>query len=302
MPELLNATRIRIAQETAVGSGVATGGWREIPTTGAAIDRELVMTAQRMSLHGQLSAREVIADAWGFRMAHEANLALVAWMIQAHLTDQGGGVWQLDPEADGPSFVIETTSEGGDIAAYTGTKLTELQMFWEERRVIQLETQWSALRRQTLVEPLAGAAGAALAGPMLPTRLATMAATPDAWGGNPRVDDAITTHGGQIVMTREIEPRNYGPDGIPDTFNLAAWQVLAEIYLPETPGITDTAYGEEWIGRLAMWFGSGTQHLRINQAHGVLTDEDLKAYDWRVRRLTAEAVADNSRATLEFRA
>ncbi len=303
MPELLHSTRIRIAAETSLGSGVADGaGWHEIPTTGAAVERELVSTAQRTSLHGQITAREVISDAWSFRTAHEANLALVIWLITPHMTAAGEGVWQLDPEADGPSYVVETTSEGGDIAIYRGTRMTELQISWEERRILQLEAQWSALRRQDLEEPLAGIDGPSLAGPMLPNSAAAMAIATGTWGDNPKTDNAVITHGGQIVMTREIQARNFGPDGYPETFNNAPWTVLSEIYLPQTAGITDQAFSDAWTGRLALWLGTGGEHFRINRAHGVVVEEDLKAYDWRVRRLTTEALADDFRTTLEFRA
>jgi len=302
MPELLHSTRIRIAAETSLGSGVATGGWHEMPTTGSAVERELVSTAQRISLHGQVTSRNVISDAWSFRTAHEANLALIDWLIKPHMTAKSAGVWQLDPEADGPSFVVETTSEGGEIACYRGTRLTELQISWEERRVIQLEIQWAALRRQTLEAPLAGADGVSLAGPMLPNSAATMSITTGAWGLDPKTDNAVVTHGGQIVMTRQIEARNFGPDGIPETFSHAPWSVLSEIYLPQTAGITDLAFSDEWTGGLALWLGPGAEHFRVNRAHGVVVEEDLKAYDWRVRRLTTEALADDYRSTLEFRA
>lgn len=300
--EQLNATRIRIARETNLGNGVATGGWRDLPVTGAAMERELVATAERRTLYGQLSQREVISDAWTFRTSHEANLALLRWLLEANMVLASAGVWLLDPESHGASYTVETTSEGGDIAQYSGVKLTELQIFWEERRVVQIEAQWAALTRVELGSPAAGTTGAILAGPMLPTRLATMAATTGFWAGDPRADNYVLTHGGQIVLTRNIEPRNFGPDGKPDTFNQAPWTVLAEIYLPETPGVTDVAFADEWVGRLAFWLGSGTEHLRINRVHGVVTDEDLKAYDWRVRRLTVEGLVDDSRSNLEFRA
>lgn len=301
--ELLHATRIRIARETSLGSGVETGGWRNLPVTGAAVERELVATAERRSLHGQLSAREVISDSWRLRTSSEGNLAFFEWLLTAQMNPAGSGIWILDPETiEDRSYVVETMSELGDVAVYRGTKLTELQIFWEERRIVQMETEWSCLERDEPGAPISGAEpSGTIAGEMLPTRLATIAITGGAWGGDPRADNAVLTHAGQLVMTRQIEPRNFGPDGIPDSFSRGNWSTLAEIYLPETAGITDVAFADEWTGGIAFWFGAGTEHLRINRAHGLIGEEDLKAYDWRVRRLTAEAMTDDARATLEFR-
>jgi hypothetical protein len=299
--EHLNATEIRLARETAVGSGVASGSWVAPGFTAAAVTRGFTTSAERRDVFRQLTRRDVICQAWSFMTSHEIGVDFFRWILEPHLTDRGGGVWTLDPEAEGVSFIMEATSEAGDISAYFGCVIVEAQILFEESKILRLELTWSALHREVLDSPLAGSTALPWPLVLIPTMTADFAATVDAWGADPRVDDVQTCHGGQVFLTRKIEPCNYGPDGRPEAYTRQPWDVLAEIYLPETPGLTDTAFGEDWTGRFALWIGAGDEHIRINQASGFISEEDLKGYDWRVRRIAMQALTDQVRGLIEYR-
>ncbi len=299
--EQLNATEIRIARETAIGSGIASGSWVFPGFTAAAVTRGFTTSAERRDVFRQLTRREVVCQAWSFMTSHEIGVDFLRWILEPHLTNRGGNVWTLDPEAEGISFVVEATSEAGDISAYYGCVIVEAQILFEEGKNLRLELTWSALFRDVLNAPIAGSNAAPWPLVMVATMNGDFAATVGDWSEDPRIDDVQVCHGGQLFLTRKIEPCNYGPDGRPSAFTRQPWDVLAELFLPETPGITDTAFGEDWTGRFALWVGTGGEHFRINAASGFITDEDLKGYDWRVRRLALQSVSDEARGLLEYR-
>lgn len=300
--EQLYRTTIRAAIETTLGNGEAENdAWWHLPVTGAAVERVTVSSAERKNVFMQGNRRQIVSQAWMFTTSHQASEDFLLWLLLPHLTERAAEIFTLDPEADGPSYCVETISEAGDFARYLGCQPQEIQIFLEERRIVQVEIQWAALVRETP----GGATErnpAEFSGVLMPTNRASLASTQNNWGPNPRANRAVVFHGGQIILTRGIKPANYGPDGKPDTMTRAAWDVLVELYMPETPGITDLAFADEWTGRLALWLGLGPEHFRIQSARGFIDDEDLKGWDWRVRRLVASAETDSRRALLEFRA
>lgn len=302
--EQLYRTTLRAAVETAIGSGEPVDDdWRELPVTGAAAERVIVSAAERKNVFMQGTKREAVSQAWQLRTSHEASLDFLLWILLPHFTSRSEGLYTLDPEAEGPTYVIEALSEAGDLSRYLGCQAKEIQIFMEERRVVQIEIAWAALHREASV-PVAPLyrPTAEFSGTMMPTRAAGLAVTNSTWGADPRADNAATFHGGQIVLTREIQPRNFGPDGRAETMERAAWRVMLELFMPETPGITDAAFADEWTGKIGLWLGDGPEHFRIEQARGFIDDEDLKAYDWRVRRLVAAAESDSLRCLAQFRA
>lgn len=301
MIEQLHATKLRLARETATGSGSPSGDWISPPTTAAACTRDFVQTAQRQDAFRQLSDREVVAESWTVRSSHEVGLGWLQWLLLPHLTDRGAGVYTMDPEAQGPTFVLDSETQQGHRARFQGLKLVEVQLIFEEARVIRMDCQWVGLRRVVPGTALPGAA-TEFSGGVVATFLADAAATTGAWNADPRATQRVTAHGGQVFLQRECAAADFGPDGIPEAHTRAAWRIVGEVYMPETPGITDTAFSDDWAGKLAFWLGAGAQHLRINNAHGFVTDDDLKGYDFRVRRLVFEAKSDERRALMEFRA
>ncbi len=301
--EQLYATSIRIAGETTPGSMEAdVNGWHLPGITEAAVEREIILSAERRNFHRQLARREIIASEWQITTRHEATIPLVEWILQAILTDHGSGRWALDPKSPDRSFVIETTTDAGAIHAYAGCRIAEIQLVWDERKILLIDITWQGTSRHSLEAAIDGTAGPDLSGPLLTTRAAGFAVATDAWGTDPRIDNAAVMFAGQVFLTRDIQAGNIGPDGIASTMERAPWTVMAEIQMPETPGITDQAFADQWCGKLAFWFGSGSHHLRLNNVVGFIADGDLKAFDFRIRRLVAEAESDPNLALMEFRA
>lgn len=299
--EQLHLTRIRIAEETALGSAAPDpDGWIEPPMTAAAVSRELVSTAARVDVFGQSFRKDVIASTWGLRTEHELGLPWLLWILKRHMTARPGGIWTLDPEAPDPSFVIETQSPAGEVAQYSGCRISEIQIEQQERRLVTCKITWLALERDTPEDPAPEAAGESVNGPLCPTHLATVAATTGAWDPDPRATQSVTHFAGQLILRREIEATNYSPDGYPQGFIDSPWQVLAELLTPQINGLTDAAFDDEWNGKLAFFPTAGTEHLRVNASHGFIQDEDLLAFDWRVRRIAAQALSDYRRALVEL--
>lgn len=302
--EQLYRTTLRAAVETALGNGEPVDDdWRHLPVTGAAVERVIITAAERKNVFMQGTKREVVSQAWMIRTAHEGSLDFLLWLLLPHFTNRGSDLYTLDPEAEGPSYVIEALSEAGELQRFFGCQAKEIQIFMEERRIVQIEVTWAALERDAFIPgaPLYRPT-AEFSGALMPTRACGLAVTDSTWGTDPRVDNAVTFHGGQIFLTREIKTRNHGPDGIAETMERAAWKVMVELFMPETPGITDAAFADEWTGKIALWLGAGPEHFRIEQARGFIDDEDLKAYDWRVRRLVAASESDSLRCLAQFRA
>lgn len=298
--EHLYATKIRLAVETALSSGVAGSRWTIPPLTAAAVQRVFHQTAERMDVFRQLTRREIVCEAWEFKTSHEVGLLFLRWILIPHFTYRGS-LHTLEPENEGPSFVMEVTSDAGDISRYSGCRVTEFQILWEDRRIVRLDITWSALKRDVLESPLAGNAGDEFDFELVPNNTCGVAITNGVWATFPREDNAAIMHGGQLFLTRPIVPTNYGPDGQPGEHDRQPWSCIAEIYMPETPGVTDQAFADQWHGGVVVWMGPGVDSFRINNAIGFISDEDLKAYDWRVRRLAIQAFSDARRALVEYR-
>jgi hypothetical protein len=301
MIEQLHATKLRLARESATGSGSPSGDWITPPTTAAAVSRNFMQTAQRQDVFRQLNARKVVAEAWIMRSSHEVGLEWLEWVLLPHLTARGAGVYTLDPEAEGPTYVLDTETEQGHRAKFSGLKLNEVQLIFEEGRTVRVDLQWIGLRRTVPATALPGAATAPTGG-LVANFLSQAAMTTGAWATDPRADQPVNAHGAQIFLQRDIAAADFGPDGIPEAHNRAAWRLVGECYMPETPGITDTAFSDDWQGKVALWIGEGAKHLRVNNAQGYVTDDDLKGYDFRVRRLVFEGKSDDRRSICEFRA
>lgn len=301
MIEQLHATQLRLAVETAPGNGVAAGAWLKPPTVAAAVSRGFKNTAQRLDVFRQPRSREVVAEAWVIRSTHEVGLPFLRWLLEPHGIDRGGDVWTFDPEAVGPTFVLDTETQQGHRALFSGLSLVEVQLQFEESRIVKMECQWAGLRRTTPATELPAAA-LEFSGGLLATFRGAAAATTGAWDVDPRANQPINCHGAQLFFQRQVQAVDYGPDGVPSTHSRAPWRVLGEAYMPETTGITDTAFSDSWQGKVGLWFGPGSEHLRVNNAQGYVTDDDLKGYDFRVRRLVFEGFTDDRRAVAEFRA
>lgn len=300
MIEQLHATKLRMARESYPGSGIATGEWVTPPCTAAAVSRDFVTVAQRLDVFRQLRTREMVAESWTVRSSHEIGLAWMRWLLLPHFTTRGAGVYTMDPEAEGPTFVLDTETEGGHRAKFHGLKLVEVQLIFEEGRTIRMDCQWQGLQRTTPETDLPGAF-TTFSGNVVATVLAGASATTGEWLADPREDNAIVAHGAQVFLQRDCMAADFGPDRIPESHTREAWRVVGEIYMPETPGITDSAMADNWQGKLALWFGAGSENLRIENAQGYVTEDDLKGYDFRVRRLVFEAKTDARRAVLELR-
>jgi hypothetical protein len=303
MPALIEQlwlTEIRIATEGTEGSGTATGDWYRLPSTGAALERQIITSADRKNVHRQQSDGQVICQQWGIKTSHEASQALIDWILLPELTDRSAGVWTLDPEAEGQNYVIETQSETGDSARYCGCRVKEISIRIEERRIVMLEILWAVMKRIPIAETSRTLVD--LDATMMPTSECALAVTTGEWDIDPRDTQATTMHGGQIILTREIGAANFGPTGNPETQTLGHWKTMIEIYMPETPGVTDSAFADSWSGKIALWIGSATPHIRMDRARGFIGEEDLLAWDWRVRRLVALGESDSRRALIEFRA
>lgn len=301
--EQLWKTSVRMAVETTFGSGIGNGQWVRPELSTAAVSRDIKTQAEKRDVFRQLKQREIVSESWTLAMGGDAKLAFLAWLLGGIMTDRGSDVFALDPETDGVSYVVETTSENGDIAVYSGCQLAELTVVIEDRRIVRLEMSLACLRRQTPDDPLAGTTYLDVSGDMMPTYQVGLAISAAyEWGSVPRTDNAVTMHGGQLVFTREIAPANFGPDGIPSSFARRPWRVMGELMMPETAGVTDVAFASEWTGGIMLWLTDGDPVLVINNAVGFVSDEDLVAYDFRVRRLAFEAMTDADRALIEFRA
>ena len=301
--EQLWKTSVRMSVESGyLGSGLASANWVRPELSTAAVSRDIKTQAEKKDVHRQLTRRETVSESWTLSTGHDAKLEFLAYLFAGMMTDRGGDVLALEPEADGVSYVVETVSENGDIAVYSGCQLAELTIIIEDRRIVRIEMTLACLRRQTSNDPLSGSSYIDVGGPMMPTFQVGLAATTDEWGAEPRTDNAVTMHGGQIIFTREVAPANFGPDGIPSAFAKRPWRVMGELMMPETAGVTDVAFAAEWLGSLMLWPTSDDSVLVINRAVGFVGDEDLVAYDFRVRRLAFEAMTDDNRALIEFRA
>lgn len=300
MIEQLHATKLRLAQETAPGTGSPLGDWISPPCTAAAVSRDFVTVAQRLDVFRQLRTRELVAESWTVRSSHEVGLDWMRWLLLPHFTPRTASTWTLDPESEGPTFVLDTETEAGHRAKFHGLKLVEVQLIFEEGRTIRMDCQWAGLQRTTPATALPGAA-TVFSGNVLATVKGAAAATTGEWDNPPRINQPIVCHGAQIFFQRDCLPADFGPDRIPEGHTREAWRILGEIYMPETPGITDAAFSDTWQGKLALWFGPGQDHVRVNNAQGYVTEDDLKGYDFRVRRLVFEAKSDDRRAILEFR-
>jgi len=298
--EQLYANRIRFATETAVGSGVASGDWVSPPCTAAAITRQFRQVVARKDVFRQPRGRKIVSESWLLRTAHEIGLPFFRWVLLPHMVNRGGGVWTLDPEAEGPTFVLEGETEQGRRMRVAGIKLSEVMLIFEDMRLVRMECQWVGLWRDVPETELPDATED-VRGTILPTWQAQAVATTGAWDTNPRATQRVNAAGAQLFLSRGIEACNYGADGIPTQHNRKAWNVVGETYLPETEGITDVAFLDDWQGRLGFFFGTGDEQLRINNAQGFVGEDDLKAYDFRMRRLVFQSFTDDRRATLEFR-
>lgn len=301
MIEQLHATELRLARESTPGSGSPTGGWLRPPTTAAACTRDMLTLMQRADVFRQLRDRKALAQAWQIRSSHEVGLEWALWLLKPHFTDRGAGLYTLDPEAEGPTYVLDTETQQGHRATFVGLKLVEVQLIFEEGRGVRMDCQWVALRRLVPTSALP-AAELAPSGNLVPTVTCDAAATTGSWDPAPRATQRVTAHGAQLFFQRECQAADFGADMVPDSHTRAPWRLLGEIYMPETAGITDTAFSDDWRGKIALWLGAGAEHFEIDAAHGFVTDDDLKGYDFRVRRLVFEGRSDDMRGICKMKA
>lgn len=299
-PESLHLTTLRIAAETSIGSGSPAGSIYRPPMTAAACQREIQTMAERRNLARGPSQRAIIAQSWSLATSHEIGLPFLRLILASHMTTRAAGEYTLDPEAPEPTWVIETESAAGDLARFTGAAVEEIRIAIDERSVARMDLKWRALQRLVPDTAMTGPEGDSLAGELITTQACGFAATSDEWDLDPRVDNAAVMHGGQLYLTRRILPANFDPNGRPHLHDRAPWDVLGEVYMPETPGITDQAFDGLWQGRVAIWIGAGATRVQIENASGYVADEDLLAYDWRTRRLAFTGQADDRRALLDF--
>ena len=299
MIEQLNATELRIAQETAIGSGETAGNWWRPRSTMALASRSLALVASRSDLWRQPSERVIIGDSWTLKTTHQVGLDWLAWLLRAHANERLGNVWTLDPEAEGPTYVVETEMQDGGRATFGGLKLQELRIFWEESRVIRLDCQWSGLWRSTPesalpaydIEPVDAVA---------PTSGGAFSASTSAFvTGPPRLLGKVQAHAFQVFLSRAVEAADFGPDGVASTHTRRAWQVVGEVVMPWHT-IAETAISGQWSGQFAIWFGAGNDRLVVGSVEAHVVDQDLQAYDFRQAQLLFQAHTDTRRSLLDF--
>lgn len=300
MVEQLHRTEIRIATEAALGSGEAEGDWWQPPIVSAAASRGFRTFVTKKDIFRNTVYREPAMEEWMLQTSHEMGTAFFNWVIATIFPEAEAGTFTVSPEAQSRTYVIAAESEGGHRSRFKGVKISEISIRAEESRIVSFDIIWIALDRIDDPEELPEA-NQAPTGDVLATFRGASSATQGEWDAEPRATQAINIFAAQIFLTRQIQATQYGADGIPTQHTRAPWEIRGEIYMPETEGITDQAYADNWEGKIALFFGTGTDHVRIDNASCFLVEDDLKSYDFRIRRLILQAMSDDNRNLAEFR-
>lgn len=299
--EQIHETEIRIAVETTIGAGVTESEWIQPPAKGWSVTRGFSVSFEKLDVFRNPSKRDFFSEEWILVSSHERGSDFFNWIIQNVLTDRGSGVFTADPEAIGKTFVIQAKASGGSHSRFSGCAISEIRIQGEESRIVSFDLTWIALKRSELEEENLPEAEQSWSGGLTPTKDGQVAITEGEWSADPRTEQAINAFAYQVFLQREIKAVSFGPDGIPKSFSREPWKFVGELFTEEKTGFTDLAYAESWAGKIAIWFGKETANLRIEKARAFVTDDELKGYDFRIKRLLIEGHGDHRRSVVEIR-
>lgn len=299
MIEQIHATRIRMALETELGSAIADGQWIEPPCVSAGTSREIVSSANRSDVFRNQRDQRIICEDVALRTSHEIGSQFFKLIIDSLFSRASESVLQVDPEAVGKSWVMHAITEGGKHYLFRGMMIQELSVRMQESRIIDFEIGWVALQSQETAEPLPQASLSPTGG-VLATYKGKAAGTTGEWDADPASSQGIKIFAAQIFIRRNSFPTQFEADGKPTAMSRAPWKISGEIAMPETQGITDLAYADQWMGKIAFFLGDDIE-IRINSLAAFVMDDELKAYDFRTRRLIFEALSDDKRSVAEIR-
>jgi len=298
MIEQLYATELRVAAEASLLSGTAAGDWWAPPVIAAAVARTFVGVLERKDVWRQRRTRIEYGNSWEIATSHPVGVGFLGWLLSNELEAVSGETYlALTPETQSRTYVLEVESQAGDRQRFSGMAIQRIALQWQERRLVGLDVTWVALHRTTSVGALP-AADQIDEAERIPTWPGKVALTTGAWGADPREDNGVTSFDAQLFMSRDIAAADFGPGMEPLGHAQAPWRVLAETTTQQT-ALMETAFSSRFAGRMGIWIGPAA-HFRLDNAQGFVRDEELKASDWRQRRIGVEGFSDNARRLLTY--
>jgi len=251
----------------------------------AVVGRKTAGAQVRQDPYGTTEFSDIVHDAWELDLRGEATSGeFLIWLLgeiaEAGTPERAMAAWELAEEARPPTFAIQAQEIDGTDHTYTAAALQALSLTIKGRAIIGWAARFMACRLDTTAptwtathedagEIMAGhdagvAVASAFTSGVAPTKTDTFEASLE-----------ISLEGGG--------PVRFGPDGYATAHQGGTWDLVGQILVPETAGLTDVAIGETFPGDLAIWWSSGIGNRLEIQAGVTLAVEQrlLVSQEWR---------------------
>jgi hypothetical protein len=288
MTEELFATRTRLFVETSPGNATPSGDVIEAPFTSAVASRIGDYIEEKVTPFGHRQGREAVLESMGINATFHVGAAFLAFILEPHLT---GGT-ALDYRSPRPTFALQLESKDGDLIQFDGLAISDLQLSFVARGVVNLSLNLLGFKRTTGVT--LEAVTATLDSTPLAGNEVVIAAKSGALSPFPQTSDKGNASAAEFFLRRTLQASQFNADGVPTRHDSGPWRAFGEVVVP-ADSFTETATGTFVDGSAAFFLGELGSNLSLfldDSVRWLSSTDPIKANDFRDYRVLFEGGAN----------